>query len=89
MSKVKFISYNGKYPCLCTGTLVLEIEGKRVELENILLSGGACFINNYDNEIVEKGAWLVNVPKEYRQHKKEITDLVNENVPFGCCGGCL
>lgn len=89
MSKVKFISYNGKYPCLCVGTLVLEIEGERVELKNVLSSGGTCFIDNDYNEIIEKDTWSVNVPDEYRQHKEEITDLVNENVPFGCCGGCL
>ena len=27
---VKFISYSGKYPNLCSGVLTLEIEGKRV-----------------------------------------------------------
>ena len=89
MSKVKFISYDGKYPCLCVGTLVLEIEGKRVELENVLSSGGSCFIDNDYNEIVEEGSWSVNVPEEYQKHKEEITNLVNKNVLLGCCGGCL
>lgn len=89
MSKVKFISYNGEYPCLCYGTLVLEIEGKRVELKNILSSGGTCYIDSDYDEIVKKGAWSVNVPEEYKQYEEEITNLVNENVPFGCCGGCL
>lgn len=89
MSKVKFISYNGEYPNLCAGTLVLEIKGNRVELENVLSSGGACFIDNDYNELIEKGAWSVNVPEEYQQYTEEITDLVNENVPLGCCGGCL
>lgn len=89
MSKVKFISYDGEFPCLCVGTLVLEIEGKRVELENVLSSGGTCSIDNDYDEIVEEGPWSVNLPEEYRQHEEEITDLVNDNVPFGCCGGCL
>lgn len=26
---VKFISYDGTYPCLCMGTLILEIDGER------------------------------------------------------------
>lgn len=29
-SHVKFISYTGKYPCLCSGILTLEIDGKKV-----------------------------------------------------------
>lgn len=89
MSKVKFISYDGEYPCLCTGTLVLKIEGKRVELENILSSGGTCYIDSDYDEIVEESVWSVNVPEEYKQYEEEIADLVNENVPLGCCGGCL
>lgn len=28
-NRVKFISYNGKYPCLCSGVLILEIDGKK------------------------------------------------------------
>lgn len=71
MNKIKFISYDGEYPCLCIGTLVLEIEGKRVELKNVLSSGGSCFIDNHDNEIVEEGPWSINVPEEYQQHKEE------------------
>ena len=31
---VKFISYDGKYPNLCSGRLVLEIDGERVAFSN-------------------------------------------------------
>ena len=25
---VKFVSYDGEYPCLCSGTLILNIDGE-------------------------------------------------------------
>ena len=31
---VKFISYSGKYPNLCSGRLVLEIDGERIAFSN-------------------------------------------------------
>ena len=41
-SRVKFISYTGEYPNLCSGVLTLEID-----------------------------------------------EVFNENVEWGCCGGCI
>lgn len=32
---VKFISYTGKYPCLCMGVLTLEIEGEKYKFGDI------------------------------------------------------
>ena len=46
--RVKFIDYNGCYPCLCHG-----------------------------------------VPNKYKEYSEEINDCMNDNVPWGCCGGCL
>lgn len=31
---VKFISYDGKYPCLCMGMLILEIDGTKHSFGN-------------------------------------------------------
>ena len=33
-ANVKFISYTGKYPCLCNGVLTLEIDGEVVKFGN-------------------------------------------------------
>jgi hypothetical protein len=30
MNKIEFVSYSGKYPCLCSGKLVVKIDGKEV-----------------------------------------------------------
>lgn len=92
---IKFISYDGKWPNLCRGILVIEKEGKRYELKNILISGGRCyFTDNYTNSHIEKGKWSIygnKLPRELQnvQDVMEIKYLVNENVTWGCCGGCL
>jgi len=39
---IEFVSYDGKWPCLCMGTLTLKIEGKKVQMKGGLCSGGTC-----------------------------------------------
>ena len=87
---VEFVSYDGRYPNLCSGTLVLRINGEeRVFPEYCMHSGGcACFDEEW-NDYVVQGEWSVDVPDDLLQYKKEIEECVNENVPFGCCGGCI
>ena len=37
------------------------------------------------------GEWRIDVgliPEKYRKYSKEIDDVFNDNVPYGCCGGC-
>lgn len=98
---IEFVSYSGKYPNLCRGILVLKIDGKEVrfgngkncEFKSFWESGGECgFTNGYEDSFVNEGEWVVNVnelPDEYRKYATEIDYVINQNVPYGCCGGCL
>ena len=86
---VEFVSYSGSYPNLCRGTLILRIDGKEVEFKRALSSGGSVMFDDDWCEHVYCGEWSVDVPEEYEQYKAEITRVVNENVPHGCCGGCV
>lgn len=87
---VKFISYDGKFPSLCCGTLILEIDGEKVKFPKFCMqSGGYAGCDENSEEYIEYGEWSVKVPKEYEQYKQEIEAVVNKNVEKGCCGGCI
>lgn len=114
---IEFVSYDGEYPNLCSGTLVIRlkeyvedfscdeaedfdssVEEKHVEfkeyhLDNILHSGGSCgFTNDYSEDYCIQGPWDIDeydLPDELKPFKEEVKKIVNENVPLGCCGGCL
>ena len=88
---VEFVSYDGKYPNLCNGRLILRINGVVVDFgKYCLISGGrVCFDSDWC-EHVSSGAWeVINIPEGYERYVKEITEVVNENIPWGCCGGCV
>lgn len=88
MSKVIFVSYDGEYPDLCSGELILCVNGK-IYSSVKLSSGGFCEISD-DEELVGKGAWdIAYAPKELADYLDEIRQVVNENIEWGCCGGCI
>lgn len=90
---IKFISYDGKWPTLCMGTLVVEKDGKQYSMKHVLESGGSCGFNkDYSESYIKKGEWLIverYLPKELQDNIEELTYLVNKNIPYGCCGCCL
>lgn len=100
---VKFVNYTGKYPCLCSGTLTLEIDGIEYTFGNIYdepksdykrfwCSGGSTWFDDEWNAYVETGKWEIDVndlPEQFRKYAYEIDRVFNENVDWGCCGGCI
>ena len=92
MKRIKFVSYDGKYPNLCSGRLVLSIDGKDVTFPNYCLSsGGNVSFDDDWSEEVTSGDWSISeFPKDFPEElKQEATDIVNENISDGCCGGCV
>lgn len=93
---VKFISYTGKYPNLCSGDLTLEIDGKIYRFkryENRFWRSGG-YVSFYDDwsADVGTGEWEIDVeslPEEIRKYADEIAEVFNANVAPGCCGGCV
>lgn len=87
------IDYNGRYPNLCSGQLIVTIDGVEWRFpEYCLRSGGSCyFTNNYRDEHVKKGDWSVtDWPEGFPEDQKEaVINEINAVLPKGCCGGCI
>lgn len=85
--KLEFISYDGDYPNLCAGLLVFALGDITYKWRHALVSGGICSINP---ETVTDGAWAVSFPDNFpEEYKEAVIEMVNNNIPLGCCGGCL
>lgn len=57
-------------------------------------SGGECYFkdSSYEECVVEKNEWKIDmdkIPYMFYDVAEEIDAVFNENVPWGCCGGCL
>lgn len=93
MRVIEFISYDGKYPNLCSGTLTIRVGDAIHDVKYCMESGGKCFIDFDGEEVVKRGDWKISAErfKSFLSNDeiKEVERLVNINVPCGCCGGCL
>ncbi len=87
------ISYDGKWPNLCSGRLVVSIDGKEWDFgDHVLNSGGAAGVDfsTYD-EFCYSGPWSIDTwPHGFPEELKHaVVSAVNEQVEHGCCGGCI
>lgn len=89
---LEFVSYDGEYPNLCSGKLVMRLNGNLITFpEFCLTSGGNVWFNDDWDEHVEEGEWCISrFPDTFPEELKgRATELVNENIEAGCCGGCV
>ena len=91
-SQVKFVSYDGAFPNLCSGRLVLSVNGKEYAWERrsgFLNSGGGL---NPGYRGTYSGEWEIDyakIPDEIKEFANEIDKCINEKISYGCCGGCI
>ena len=98
---VSYVSYTGSYPNLCRGVLTLEIDGKEITFGygfnykdestyGPFWSSGGGIMPNYEG--AWQGEWQIDVeriPEQFRKYAAEIDQVFNDNVEWGCCGGCI
>ena len=87
MSKIR-IEYDEHYPNLCYGNLIVFVDDEKFLFPNCLMSGGG-LTEDYENTY--KGEWTItDWPKNFPEElKNDVLKIVNEQIPFGCCGGCI
>jgi len=77
----------------CTGRLRLTVDGEEwVSGFDCLGHTFGCGIDEDGEEICEDGCWSLidSCFEEFSEEEKAvILNLVNENIPAECCGGCL
>ena len=44
---------------------------------------------DWGDAYVETGRWSIDLPEDLEPFQKEIEECINENIPYGCCGGCI
>ena len=86
------IEFNGDFPNLCSGDLVVIIDGERwIFPSHCLLSGGSVNFDGNWMETVISGSWTItDWPDNFPEKLKEmVSQAVNDSIPHGCCGGCV
>lgn len=86
------IDYDGEYPCLCTGHLIVTIDDKVWDFgRSALVSGGDIYTDEEDGMCTEQGDWEIEeYPRDFPDEYKELVlNKVREEIPQGCCGGCI
>ena len=99
---IKFISYTGKYPNLCAGVLTLEIDGKLITFGNsytlqgdyarFWYSGGHIYCTPDGDYGSCCDAWKLDsavLPDFLKPYGQQLIQIFNDNVFWGCCGGCI
>ena len=86
------IRYDGAFPNLCSGTLIVTINDEQwVFPDYCMSSGGSVWFDEGWDEHVEHGEWSIKewTDKFPKNMKKAVLNKINEEIPHGCCGGCV
>lgn len=60
--------------------------------KNVLISGGSVSFDADWEANVEEGDWSIDrnrLAPELQDDWRELESLVNDEIPHGCCGGCI
>ena len=56
------------------------------------VTGGSCGFYANGEDYIDHDEWQLiesNLPEKYEPYSEELINVFNDNVRWGCCGGCL
>lgn len=56
------------------------------------VTGGTCGFYANGEDYINHDEWQLiesNLPEKYEPYSEELINVFNDNVRWGCCGGCL
>ena len=94
------IEYDGSFPNLCRGKLSVIIDdggllNKVFNMDHCLASSGSVSFDENWLEHVTSGKWVwsfyddSDIPKGFKPYMDATLEVINEQIPHGCCGGCV
>ena len=86
------IEYDGAYPNLCSGHLIVWVDRKKWDFgDHCLSSGGSVSFDESCSEHVDSGKWKINTrPDKFPGNMKSyVISKINSEIRHGCCGGCV
>ena len=86
-TKFKHVTYDAPAYALCGATWTIQYEDIIIVLDHALCSGGHVSWGKQD--IIESGPWSLHLPDFLEPYEEQLTKLANDNIPQGCCGGCI
>lgn len=85
------VSYDGKYPSLCNGTLTIWCDDKPEPIYSkkyVCSSTGAAYFDSRRKAQVKKGTLIWEEAKNWPTLAKAVEEYL-ERYDEPCCGGCL
>lgn len=68
----------------------MRINGEeRIFPPGSLASGGETGFDEDWSDWIAHGRWQIDLPEDLEPMRDEIEDVINNNIPEGCCGGCI
>jgi hypothetical protein len=87
-NKFQHVTIKSPSYALCGSSWTIKYNDTIIVLARPLISGGSVSWGSDGDEIID-GPWSLDLPDFLEPYEEELTKLANDNIDWGCCGGCI